>query len=232
MELICRQPQNREEQLGDHRKPPVVATSAGTSSVSMVVLRMSGRKTSTHFRYYALEQETRSRTEVRWDLNLDLDLILVGCGVEGKMNNTRFNGRDQLTFVSTVNRSSVANLRPCVTSSASSLTPHDDAKITQIGLENGTDYYALLGVERDATDEEIVRAWRGLVLVHHPDKQKQQSTSHAQSYTRTLAQSGQGKVDIRLVNEAKWVLSDPARRREWEHSFFDCQCTCACRVRC
>lgn len=75
MELICRQPQNREEQLGDHRKPPVVATSAVTSSVSIVALRMSGRDMSTHFRYYALEQENEiaDKCEVGLELGLGLD---------------------------------------------------------------------------------------------------------------------------------------------------------------
>ncbi|KAG8779943.1 DnaJ sub B member 8 [Ceratobasidium sp. 428] len=33
-----------------------------------------------------------------------------------------------------------------------------------------TNYYELLGVEEDATADEIKRAFRKLALVHHPDK--------------------------------------------------------------
>jgi DnaJ homolog subfamily C member 7 len=32
------------------------------------------------------------------------------------------------------------------------------------------DYYKLLGVEKDASDHEIKRAYRKLAIVHHPDK--------------------------------------------------------------
>lgn len=41
------------------------------------------------------------------------------------------------------------------------------------------------------------------MLLHHPDKQG----GHG------------GEVDIRVVNEAKWILEDPARRKEWEANF-------------
>lgn len=69
-------------------------------------------------------------------------------------------------------------------------------------------------MNHDAAPEQIVRAWRGLVLVHHPDKQYASSAS--------VRDGPEGdKVDIRLVNEAKWVLSDPTRRKEWEEAFFN-----------
>lgn len=74
------------------------------------------------------------------------------------------------------------------------------------------DYYALLSIDRDATQEEITKAWRRLVLQHHPDKQLSSASPS------TPIEDG---VDIRLVNEAKWILSDPSRRREWEDAFFD-----------
>ena len=80
------------------------------------------------------------------------------------------------------------------------------------GNGTGVDYYALLGVGREARAEDIHTAWRELVLKHHPDKQ--------------LGRAGQtctpaADVDIRLVNEARWVLSDDERRQEWESAFFE-----------
>ena len=66
-----------------------------------------------------------------------------------------------------------------------------------------TNYYAVLSVGRDATDQEVTQAWRALVLAHHPDRHNRPTG-----------------VDVRLINEARWVLSDPQRRAEWERAFF------------
>lgn len=56
----------------------------------------------------------------------------------------------------------------------------------------------------------MIKAWRKAVLLHHPDKQLSNQTSGTPS----------PNVDIRLINEAKWILSDEQRRREWEELYF------------
>ena len=60
------------------------------------------------------------------------------------------------------------------------------------------DPYAVLGVARTATREEIARAYRTLAKRHHPDA--------GASPTAEMAR----------FNEAWYVLSDPARRAAWD----------------
>jgi preprotein translocase subunit Sec63 len=78
-------------------------------------------------------------------------------------------------------------------------------------LSSAPDYYNVLGLSRDATEQEVIKAWRKAVLLHHPDKQLSNQTSNAPSSS--------SNVDIRLINEAKWILSDEKRRREWEEVY-------------
>eukprot|EP00002_Diphylleia_rotans_P031664 TRINITY_DN658_c0_g1_i1.p1 TRINITY_DN658_c0_g1~~TRINITY_DN658_c0_g1_i1.p1 ORF type:complete len:393 (-),score=72.68 TRINITY_DN658_c0_g1_i1:341-1519(-) len=60
-----------------------------------------------------------------------------------------------------------------------------------------TDYYAVLGVSKTATPEEIKNAFRKLSLKHHPDK------------------GGDPEV-FKQINEANQVLSDPSKRRIYD----------------
>jgi curved DNA-binding protein len=60
------------------------------------------------------------------------------------------------------------------------------------------DHYATLGVARTADDDEIKRAFRKLAMKHHPDR-------------------GGDQVQFQQINEAYSVLSDPARRREYDN---------------
>ncbi|WOO78657.1 DPH4 [Vanrija pseudolonga] len=71
------------------------------------------------------------------------------------------------------------------------------------------DYYAVLGVARDAPDSEITQAWRRLVLVSHPDKQQAAGKSA----------SPEPSNDIVLINEARAVLSDPAKRAAFDAQY-------------
>lgn len=61
-------------------------------------------------------------------------------------------------------------------------------------------HYAVLGVDRDATDAQIKKAWRKLLLKHHPDK-------------------GGDAAKFREIQEAYEVLSDPEKRRVYDTPF-------------
>ncbi|HEX5172004.1 MAG TPA: DnaJ domain-containing protein [Cyclobacteriaceae bacterium] len=62
------------------------------------------------------------------------------------------------------------------------------------------DYYQILGVHREASEAEIKRAYRKLVVRYHPDKNKE-----------TTAQD-----QIREINEAYEVLGDTEKRRAYD----------------
>ncbi len=70
------------------------------------------------------------------------------------------------------------------------------------------DYYKILGVSRDATQEEIQRAYRKLARKYHPDVNK----------------SADAEEKFKEINEAYEVLRDPEKRKKydqlgtsWEH---------------
>ena len=58
------------------------------------------------------------------------------------------------------------------------------------------DYYEVLGVPRDATAEDIKKAFRKLARKYHPDVSKEQDA----------------ETRMKEVNEANAVLSDPEKR--------------------
>ncbi|KAL4447161.1 hypothetical protein ABPG74_014013 [Tetrahymena malaccensis] len=64
------------------------------------------------------------------------------------------------------------------------------------------DYYKILGVERDASDKEITKAYRKLALKWHPDK-NQDNKEEADKVFRD-------------INEAYQVLSDPEKKRMFD----------------
>ena len=62
------------------------------------------------------------------------------------------------------------------------------------------DYYATLGVSRDASDDEIKKAFRKLARQYHPDVAKNKKEAEAK---------------FKEINEAHEVLSDPGKRRKY-----------------
>jgi curved DNA-binding protein len=71
------------------------------------------------------------------------------------------------------------------------------------------DYYKILGISKNATDEEIKKAYRKLARKLHPDINPNDKEAHAK---------------FQQLNEANAVLSDPEKRKkydkygkDWEH---------------
>ncbi len=63
------------------------------------------------------------------------------------------------------------------------------------------DYYAILGVPRDASEEDIKKAFRKLARRYHPDVARDKKAAEEK---------------FKEINEAYEVLSDPAKRRKYD----------------
>lgn len=63
------------------------------------------------------------------------------------------------------------------------------------------DYYAVLGVPRDASEDDIRKAFRKLARQYHPDVAKDKKVAEEK---------------FKEINEANEVLSDPAKRRRYD----------------
>src|SRR6516162_11009321 len=65
----------------------------------------------------------------------------------------------------------------------------------------GPDYYAILGVSRDASDGDLKKAFRQLALKHHPDRNPGDQAAEDR---------------FKRINEAYAVLSDPDKRSQYD----------------
>lgn len=67
------------------------------------------------------------------------------------------------------------------------------------------DYYAILGVSRDASEQDIKKAFRKLAMKYHPD--------HVSGSEKEKAEA---EAKFKEVNEANEVLGDPEKRRKYD----------------
>ncbi|MBL7699319.1 MAG: J domain-containing protein [Chitinophagaceae bacterium] len=63
------------------------------------------------------------------------------------------------------------------------------------------DYYKVLGLNKNATEEEIKKAYRKLARKHHPDLNPNDKEAH---------------IRFQQINEANEVLSDPEKRKKYD----------------
>jgi curved DNA-binding protein len=68
-------------------------------------------------------------------------------------------------------------------------------------VNNRKDYYRILGLHRDATQEEIKKAYRGLALKYHPDRNPEDE---------------EAEETFKEIGEAYAVLSDTEKRRIYD----------------
>mgnify|MGYP006371955677 CR=1 FL=1 len=67
------------------------------------------------------------------------------------------------------------------------------------------DYYRVLGVSREASEEEIKKAYRALVFEHHPDRNPD---------------SADAESKIREINAAYEIVGDAENRRSYDRLFW------------
>jgi len=76
-------------------------------------------------------------------------------------------------------------------------------------MANARDYYEVLGVDRNATDEDIKKAYRKLAKKYHPDVNPGDKEAEAK---------------FKEINEAYQILSDPEKREKYDrfgHAAFE-----------
>jgi len=63
------------------------------------------------------------------------------------------------------------------------------------------DYYKVLGLDKNATQDDIKKAYRKLARKHHPDLNPNDKEAHKK---------------FQQINEANEVLSDPEKRKKYD----------------
>ena len=69
-------------------------------------------------------------------------------------------------------------------------------------MSDKKDYYEVLGVEKNATDEEIKKAYRKMAKKYHPDANPDNKQ--------------EAEAKFKEVNEAYETLSDPSKKAQYD----------------
>jgi molecular chaperone DnaJ len=69
-------------------------------------------------------------------------------------------------------------------------------------MNSNLDYYKVLGLTRNATQDEVKKAYKSMVLKYHPDRNQNDKANAEQK--------------IKEVNQAYEVLSDPGKRSQYD----------------
>ena len=73
------------------------------------------------------------------------------------------------------------------------------------------DYYEILGVSKDASDDDIKKAYRKLAMKYHPDR-----------WTNgTEEEKKDAEQKFKEIAEANEVLSDPQKRQMYDNGGFE-----------
>jgi DnaJ homolog subfamily C member 7 len=86
----------------------------------------------------------------------------------------------------------------------------DEAKKKE-KLAKKKDYYAILGVSKTATDDEIKKAYKKLALKYHPDRNR----------TKTEVEQQEAAKKFKDIAEANGILGDPEKRKKYDSGGMD-----------
>ena len=77
-------------------------------------------------------------------------------------------------------------------------------------MDNKRDYYEVLGVSKNATPDELKKAYRKLAIKYHPDRQQ----------GKTDAEKKEAEEKFKEAAEAYDVLSHPDKRQRYDQFGF------------